>query len=308
MRRRNFLRQGFAISSSSVLAGTTAFAKSPVESGSSLKRQYAFNLKYAPHFGLFQQSAGEDLIEELKFIEDAGFTAFEDPDMKSRDVASQEKIANELSRLKLEMGCFNANQFTNNEPGLASGESNTFLMQIKESVEVAKRVNAKYLLVSPGLEDQKKNIGYQTANVIESLKQACEILESQKLVMLIKPLNSYEYPGMFLKDVPQAYEICKSVGSPSCKILFDIYNQQVQGGNLIANIDMAWKEIGYFHLADNPGKTEPTTGEINFKNILKHIYKKGYEGILGMSHGKSGKGKDGEKAVMNAYAEIDNFN
>ena len=112
---------------------------------------------------------------------------------------------------------------------------------------------------------------------------------------------------MFLKETPQAYEICRAVNSPSCKILFDIYHQQITEGNLIPNIELAWDEIGYFQVGDNPGRKEPTSGEINYKNVFKYIFEKGFKGIVGMEHGNSKSGVDGEKAVIEAYAEVDDF-
>ena len=91
-------------------------------------------------------------------------------------------------------------------------------------------------------------MSYQTAHVVESLKQACSLLEPHGLVMVLEPLNFRDHPGLFLSESPQAYEICKTVDSPSCKILFDIYHQQIQEGNLIPNINKCWDEIGYFQI------------------------------------------------------------
>ena len=124
---------------------------------------------------------------------------------------------------------------------------------------------------------------------------------------MLEPLNFYNHPGLFLKKIPQAYQICKAVNSPSCKILNDIYHQQITEGNLIPNIDLAWEEIAYFQLGDNPGRNEPTTGEINYKNIFKHIHAKGFKGVMGMEHGNSKSGKVGEQAVIDAYAYCDGF-
>jgi len=110
-----------------------------------------------------------------------------------------------------------------------------------------------------------------------------------------------------LTKIPQAYEICKAVGSPSCKILDDLYHQQITEGNLIPNMDAAWDEIAYFQIGDNPGRKEPTTGEINFMNVFKHIHEKGYRGILGMEHGNSISGKEGERSVIDSYRLVDSF-
>jgi hydroxypyruvate isomerase len=82
---------------------------------------------------------------------------------------------------------------------------------------------------------------------------------------------------------------------------------QKNEGNLIHNMDLAWNEIAYIQIGDNPGRNEPTTGEINYKNIFKHLYDKGYKGILGMEHGNSKPGKEGEQAVIDAYKREDDF-
>ncbi len=113
--------------------------------------------------------------------------------------------------------------------------------------------------------------------------------------------------NLLLQVLPPAYQICKSVNSPSCKIVDDLYHQQITEGNLIPNIDRAWSQIASFHLGDNPGRKEPGTGEINYKNIFKHLHKKGYQGVLCMEHGNSITGTEGEKALIEAYRVCDSF-
>jgi len=270
-----------------------------------------FNLNYAPHFGMFQNMAGENLIDQLNFMADNGFKAFEDNGMKNRSISMQEKIGSTLNKRNMSMGVFVAHKIYWNEPNLASGNKNKrqeFLKYITESVDVAKRVNAKWMTVVPGHKDLRLNLSYQESNVIDSLKFACDILEKHNLVMVLEPLNFRDHPGLFLTESPQAYRICKAVNSKSCKILFDIYHQQIQEGNLIPNIEKCWSEIEYFQIGDNPGRKEPTTGEINYKNVFKYIHEKGYGGILGMEHGNSISGIHGEKKLINSYQEVDNFN
>lgn len=269
-----------------------------------------FKLKYAPHIGMFANSAGKDPIDQLSFMADQGFMAFEDNGMKGRSISTQSQMSAIMEKRNIEMGVFVAHDIYWTKPNLASGDidlRNEFLRHIKESIEVAKRVNAKWMTVVPGFVDLRKNMSYQTANVIESLKQASDILEPHGLVMVLEPLNFRDHPGLFLSESPQAYQICKAVNSPSCKILFDIYHQQIQEGNLIPNIEASWNEIGYFQIGDNPGRNEPTTGEINYKNIFKYIHSKGFNGILGMEHGNSQPNKAGEQAVIDAYLKVDSF-
>ncbi len=265
-------------------------------------------MDFAPHLGMFRNSAGEDPLDQLRFMADAGFRAFEDNDMRNRPEAVQSAMAGVMSERGMRMGVFVAHTIYWNEPNLASGDAELrkqFLDEIRAAVPVAKRVNATWMTVVPGHLDLRLNMGYQTAHVVESLRQAAAILEPHGLVMVLEPLNFHNHPGMFLSGSAQAYEICKAVGSPACKILFDIYHQQIQEGNLIPNIEACWDEIAYFQIGDNPGRKEPTTGEINYANVFRHIAGKGYTGILGMEHGNSLPGAEGELRVIEAYRSVD---
>ena len=303
MKRRNFIQN-------STLTAASLMAVNPLFSNDNSKPNHVYNLNYAPHFGMFKNHAGSDIFNQLEFIKDQGFKAFEDNGMKNRDVKTQEIIGNFLSKNNMKMGVFVAHKIYWNEPNLASGDlnkRNEFLNDISTSIDVAKRVNAKWMTVVPGHLDLRKDMNYQTQNVIETLKQAAELLEKHDLTMVLEPLNFRDHPGLFLTESPQAFQICKAVNSKSCKILFDIYHQQIQEGNLIPNIEASWNEIAYFQIGDNPGRNEPTTGEINYKNIFKYIYDKGFNGVLGMEHGNSLKGLEGELKLINSYKKVDNF-
>lgn len=306
MQRRSFLKSS-AVATGAIVTGGVAHA-SAASSAMPAAGKHQFKLKYAPHFGMFKHSAGENLLDQLQFMADAGFTAMEDNGMKGREITMQEKIAGKMANLGMEMGVFVAHTIYWNEPSLTSGNKeklDQFLKEIKESVEVAKRVNARWMTVVPGFVDLRKDMGYQTANVIHALRRASEILEPHNLIMVLEPLNFRDHPGLFLNKISQGYQICRAVDSPACKILDDLYHQQIHEGNLIPNIDLAWDEIAYFQVGDNPGRKEPTTGEINYLNVFKHIHDKGFTGIVGMEHGNSMKGKEGELAVIEAYAKVD---
>lgn len=309
MKRRDFVRQSMAAGAAVVttgLAGSAAAISTPGRPG-----RNEFKLKYAPHFGMFSHHAGEDPVDQVKFMAEQGFRALEDNGMKGRPPEEQERIAAEMARQGMQMGVFVAHQIYWNEPNLAGGDPalrEEFLEDIRESVEVARRVNARWMTVVPGALAPKLEMGYQTTNVIEALRRASDILEPHGLVMVLEPLNPYrDHPGLFLSGSPQAYALCKAVDSPSCKILFDIYHQQITEGNLIPNIDMTWDEIAYFQIGDNPGRKEPTTGEINYRNVLQHIHARGFDGVLGMEHGNSRPGREGEQAVIDAYVAVDDF-
>lgn len=301
MNRRNFI--GNTLAAGALSAVPFSFKTSKTAAAS-------FNLNYAPHFGMFRESAPGGPLSELDFMAEQGFRSLEDNGMAGRSPNLQKEIATHMEKLGMTMGVFVAHTIYWTEPNLTSGNKDKreeFLNEIRASVEVAKRVNAQWMTVVPGHVDLRKDMGYQTANVVESLKQACDILEPHGLIMVLEPLNKRDHPGLFLSEAAQAYEVCKAVDSPSCKILYDIYHQQITEGNLIPNIDAAWDEIAYFQVGDNPGRKEPTTGEINYLNVFKHIHSKGFKGIVGMEHGNSQSGKAGEMAVIEAYRKSDGF-
>ena len=305
MKRRTFVQHSIAAGAATIggaLVGSRELDATARRQGST------FTMDFAPHFGMFEEHAGSDSIGQLQFMADEGFRALEDNNMKQRPVELQERIAREMTRLNMQMGVFVAHTISWREPNLTTdrGEDrDQFLREIRDSVEVAQRVNAKWMTVVPGHLDLRVNMGYQTANVVDKLRRASEMLEPLGLVMVLEPLNFRNHPGLFLAKMAQAFEICRAVNSPSCKILDDLYHQQVQEGNLIPNIDRAWDEIAYFQIGDNPGRQEPTTGEINYKNVFQHIHDKGFRGVMGMEHGNSKPGRAGERAVIDAYRSVD---
>jgi len=303
MQRRDFM--GSTLAAGVALAAGVGRAEGEVRGA---RQATPFTCDFAPHFGMFREHGGGDLMGELAFMADQGFRSLEDNGMKGRPVAEQEAIASAMSRAGMRMGVFVAHTIYWQEPNLASGDADKraeFLAEIRESVEVAKRVNATWMTVVPGHEDLRQHPEFQMAHVVESLKQATAILEPHGLVMVLEPLNPRSHPGLFLERIPQAHMICKAVDSPACKILDDLFHQQITEGNLIPNLDAAWDEIAYFQIGDNPGRDEPTTGEINFANVFQHIRDKGFAGIYGMEHGNSQPGREGEMAVIDAYRSVD---
>jgi hydroxypyruvate isomerase len=304
MKRRNFLRNGILTTASALTIGQS-FGRS---SASNPPAEKTFKLNYAPHDGMFSNHAGKNFVDQIKFMHDQGFRAIEDNGLLKRPIEEQEKIGSELARLGMTMGVFVVDGGDNWKISLTTGKQefkDVFVKTCKQSVEAAKRVNAKWMTVVPGFFERNLPIGIQTANVVDALRRGAEIFEPHNLVMVLEPLS--DTPELFLRHSDQTFEICKAVNSPSCKILFDIYHMQRNEGNIIPNIEKCWDEIAYFQIGDNPGRKEPTTGEINYKNIFKHVHNKGFKGVWGMEHGNAQPGKEGELALIKAYRESDNF-
>ncbi|MAS95274.1 MAG: xylose isomerase [Verrucomicrobiales bacterium] len=307
-------RRSLLASATGIAAAGAAIQSSKAQEEAATKHD--FKLKYAPHFGMFSAIAGQSLSDQLKFAHDRGFTAWEDNRYLKRTPEEQKEIADTMTELGMSMGVFvlSGNAGATEPTFTVKNEDvwNGVLEEIKAGIEPAKQCNAKWLTVVPGAYDLKLDWNYQTANCIELLKRCSDILEPHGLVMVLEPLNQHaNHPTMFLRESPQSFQICQAVGSPACKTLFDIYHQQITEGNLIPNIEKCWDEIGYFQAGDNPGRKEPGTGEINYRNVFKYIHdrskKEGQDFIIGMEHGNSMKGAEGAEAVIQAYVDADNF-
>jgi hydroxypyruvate isomerase len=306
MERRKFLQD-------SLLASGGIFAAKNLDNVNNNVPKTAadavFNLNYATHDGMFKNNAGSNFIDQIKFAYDMGFRSIEDNGMMARPVDEQKKIGDTLAKLGMQMGVFVVtSEQWHWKTSLTTGKQefiDRMEKDCREAVEVAKRCNATRMTVVPGNYERSISYDMQLANVIIALRKASAILEPYHLTMVLEPLS--DNPDLFLRHSHQTYMICKAVNSPSCKILFDIYHMQRNEGDIIANINRCWEEIGYIQIGDNPGRKEPTTGEINYKNIFKHLYEKGYKGILGMEHGNKNPGKEGEIALIKAYRESDSF-
>lgn len=308
--RRDFIKKatttGAAIIAAPVILGSgKASAKTKLPDATA-----PFKLKYAPGLGMFRNHAGQDPIDNIKFCHDQGFRAVFDNGIMRREPEVQDKIMSELNRLGMDFGPFVLRADSGKQDFVLKSQEVRDMLeaQMKEGAEFAKRTGAKYALIVPGRYDTKLHMDYQTANVIDNLRYCCDILEPAGVTIVLEPLNHRtNHPGVFLTGIPQAYAICRAVNRPSCKIVNDIYHQQISEGNLIPNIEMAWSEIAAFHCGDNPGRNEPTTGEINYKNVFKYIYSKNYDGVICMEHGISNRSLEGEARVIQAYRECDSF-
>ncbi len=301
MNRSKFIQNG-ALAALACAAAPKGFA-------STISQKPApFKLKYAPHERMFENYAGKKFTDQIRYMHRQGFAAIEDNGMLLRPVEEQEIIGQLLTQLNMQMGVFVVDAGDNWKTSLTTGKKefkDRFADACRRSVETARRCNAKWVTVVPGFYDRTLPLGIQTANVVDALRIGAEIFEPHGLVMVLEPLS--DTPELFLRYSDQTRMICNAVNSPSCKLLFDIYHMQRNEGNIIKNMDLCWDVIEYIQIGDNPGRNEPGTGELHYQNIFKHIYNKGFKGILGMEHGNSAKGKAGEDLLISAYRHADNF-
>jgi hydroxypyruvate isomerase len=303
MERREFLRAGVA-----ALAGACWSAQPAADESNGKAAHGRFQLNYAPHFGMFKHSAGDDLSDQLKFAADQGFTAWEDDGLRARPVDVQEKIARTLNSLGMDLGAFAAMSAFPDAVSARKHESawESRLQELRNSVQVAKRVNARWMTVALGGCEADLGPGGPSANCVELLKRCCAILEPLGLILVLEPPSRRDgHPGELLPKTRHTYQICQAVGSPSCKMLYDVYYQHLTEGNLIPNMEAAWGEMAYVRCGDNPGRKEPGTGEIDYRQVFAHLRFRGYTGMVGMHHGNSKPGPEGEQAVIDAYVAVE---
>lgn len=300
------------VSRRTVLAGAMAAAAAAgagVTTSAAAQSAPRFSLGFAPHEGSFASRGNR--IEQIAYAADQGFTAWEDNEAAGRTAAEQTAMARALQQRSMTMGVFVAGmpRWSESRPLLGGNDDSDrdrFLAEVRASVDVAKRLNSKWMTVVPGFLDRRLPLEIQTARVIDTMRRAAELYEPHGLVMVMEPLNTLtDHPGVFLQTVPQGFAVSRAVNSPAVKVLADLYHEQIQAGNLIRTLETCWDEIAYVQFGDNPGRKEPGTGEINYRNIVRWLRARSFDGVIGMEHGNSIDGRAGEDLLVAAYRQID---
>lgn len=235
-----------------------------------------------------------DFLSRLDATVDAGLSAVEMWSWRDKDL---EKLNERRKRLNVDILGINL------EPQVSILEGNNFPALCKNLLEtciVAKQLNCEFITAhlqevphGPGLQwysymsdnNIRTHREKQKKNYISALKEAVPIAEDHGITLLLEPLNTLiDHSGYFLSSSIEALNIIKEVGNPSLGLLFDCYHQQISEGSLITNISRDMDLVKHIHLADAPGRHEPGTGEINFKNVLKVVKEKGYNGHIGLEY------------------------
>lgn len=129
--------------------------------------------------------------------------------------------------------------------------------------------------------------------VVDNLRFASKELQSAGIRLLIEPINTFDIPGFYLSRTDQALALLDEVGSPNLRVQYDIYHAQRMEGELGNTLTKNMARIGHIQLADNPGRGEPGTGEINYPWLFKHIDSLGYDGWIGCEYKPRGTTVEG---------------
>jgi hydroxypyruvate isomerase len=161
----------------------------------------------------------------------------------------------------------------------------TFLGDIKNAIVYAKKLDIQNVSVTSGLSAAGKTYEQQWASLTEGVKRAADLIAEAKLTLLVEALNSIvDHQGCFLTSNVEALKLVKELNLPHVRLLFDLYHEQISRGNIIRTATEAAPFVKVFHVADNPGRNDPGTGEINYPNVYQAIKKTGYTGYIGMEY------------------------
>ena len=259
-------------------------------------------LKFSPCIEMMFQSL--PFAERFAAVKAAGLNHAEFWGWAHRDL-TEIKEASEKNGVQITSMCVGSKDATlateYGEKALLSPDSGDVLFQVvEESIKAAKFLNVPALIITTGQERADISHEAQHQYVVSTLRQAAPLFEKAGILAVLEPLNILcDHKGYFLSSGYEAFDIIREVNSPHVKLLYDIYHQQITEGNLIPNIRNHIDLIGHFHVADNPGRHEPGTGEINYKNVFAAIDALGYEGAVGLEYSPT---IDAAEALQNTVA------
>ncbi len=333
MDRRDFISAmaragaGFAALSVAGCASAGASDKNAAKSSSQARK---FKMKFAPRSGLFRNVArGGGELGRMRWLKEHGFTALEgaffiQPMVKysSKDIDKQLSIGEFAAQVGLEMGGCSA--MNEKDSPLMSGECFKFsdgktirgrsairdllIEQMEATFAVLRRLGSRAFIIGAGTKDANLPPEKQYENVVENMRFCATHCARNGFTALIEPLNLKSHPNIYFDNATLGAKVAEDVGSPNCKILFDIFHEHMQTGTLKSLEDeKVWRQIGAFHFSDSPSRKEPFTGEIDYRWLMALLKRKKWDGIIGLEHGQSVKGKEGDLKVLEAYRKLDDM-
>ncbi len=298
--RRHFLAAVGAsagISTTLVASDSNGLGPEPVEAGSSADGTW---LTYAVNVEMTWNRL--PFLDRIRKVKEAGFSHYEFWPWRGKDIDAVLKLNGELGLTTAQFSASPVKGFGHGITNPDPARREEFEEEIRSAVGVARKLGVKKLCVVAGEETKGASREEQTEAVIKALKAGAVIVEPEGITIILEPLNILvDHPRQLVVHSAQAADVLKAVGSPNVKMLFDIYHQQISEGNLTGNIRKYHDLIGYFQLADHPGRHEPTTGEINYPFVLKTIHDVGYRDPIGMEMSP----RSDPAAAFNAIRQVD---
>ncbi len=233
-------------------------------------------MKYSLYIGAYE---GEDIIYHLEKVKEHGFQGLEFYNWWDLDL---KQVARKQERIGVGIIATCTKFFNLVDPRFR----HEYIAGIKETIQACKILGTKSIISQTGNFIEGVDRATQKNTMIETLKVCALLCENAGVVLEIEPLNGLiDHQGHFLQRSDEAAEIIDQVNSSHVKLVFDIYHQQITEGNVINNATKYIERINHYHIADNPGRNQPGTGELNYVNILRAIKETGYDGYMGLECG-----------------------
>ena len=303
MERRGFVKAAAL----AVGAGFTGTAEAAHQAGGApAPRKGKFRLRYACELDWLRDAMTWE--QKLALYSENGFDAVEYNGLLKHPMNEVEDLRRLLDKYGMDMGIFVANPGGWDKAGVVDPKQHeSFLAEIKKTIEYHKVIKNRSVTTLAGMTLTGVSRSTQRRNCTTGLKRAADLLSGTDLALVVEPLNHIDHPGFFMTRADELAEVIAAVGSPNVKMLYDFYHLQVTQGNLIRDFKEYYPLVGYIQTGDVPGRKEPGTGEVNYRNVFKAVHEKGYRGIVGMEHGWSVPGMEGFLKCAEAYRRADAF-
>jgi hydroxypyruvate isomerase len=164
------------------------------------------------------------------------------------------------------------------------GQTEEFVTRVTDHCRISVGLECPQINIKSGPRLEGINPQVQFATAVDNLKRASDVAEKSGINIVIEPIDLIENPNIFLTSVKEGFEIVRAVNRPNVKVLYDFYHEQRGGGNLIEKLEKNIDWVGLVHIADVPGRNEPGTGELDYRNIYRALGRLGYKGFVAMEY------------------------
>jgi hydroxypyruvate isomerase len=235
-----------------------------------------------------------DFMDRFKLASQNGFKGVEYlfPYDYSADDISQELSENGLKQILFDLP---AGDWGSGDRGIAVQPDRVgeFQDSVGKAIDYADALNCERITCLAGIPDPNTQADLNRRTLVDNLKFAAKSLNKKGITLLIEALNTIDVPGFYLTGTDQAVQIISDVSESNLKLQYDVYHMQIMEGDLLRTIVDNFNIIKHFQIADNPGRHEPGTGEINYKNVFNKINELGYDGWIGCEYNPLGDTVEG---------------